>query len=318
MSSADDRRAPSVVRAIVVHHDQPDRAATTVSHLLAQGVPIDVVIVDNASSPVARARLSTLLDERLDAADSTHVQIVDAGENLGFGGGANVGLRAWMHDGDASAPPWALVVPHDAEPAADCLRRMLDAIDEVEAGDPSRRVGLASAEFGLDEVPVIDRYFGGLSVAAERDTGFVDTDYAHGTFLLLSRSCLREIGLFDETYFAYCEEADLALRARAVGWRTGMVWGAVVANPHQGNPSPAVDYLMVRNTVALVRTHFGRYRGFVRLALEVLTLPWSAMRPQHRSPWFDARARVLAVRDALLHRTGPPPRSLSRRVVRAR
>lgn len=280
-----------VVRAIVVHRDQPERCRETVAALRSQlGASVGVTIVDNASSTPARAALDAIADAR----------VVDAGRNAGFGGGANVGLREWL----ASEGEWALVVPHDARPAPDCLRRMLDAVDDVEDA------GLVSAEYGDDEVPAIDPYFGALSTTAERGVGWQPAAYAHGTFLLLRRQCLVDVGLFDEAYFAYCEEADLALRAAAKGWRAGIVWGAVVHNPHQASPRAVVDYLMVRNTVRLVRTHFGNYNATVRLLIAALSTPWHALRGSTRSPWFDARARVLAVRDVILGRFGPPPASL--------
>ena len=40
-----------------------------------------------------------------------------------------------------------------------------------------------------------------------------------GCAALLRRSMLDDIGLFDEQFFAYCEDADLAFRARMRGWR---------------------------------------------------------------------------------------------------
>src|SRR4051812_475939 len=75
------------------------------------------------------------------------------------------------------------------------------------------RAGLASAEYGDDgerlALPVVDRYFGGILAPTERRPGWEDAGHPHGTLLLARRACLEEIGLFDERYFAYCEEADL-------------------------------------------------------------------------------------------------------------
>ena len=286
----------TAVRAIIVHREQPERVRETVAALLAQRrPPSEIVIVDNASSKGTRAAL-----DRIDG-----VRILDAGRNAGFGGGANVGLREWLDD--AHGEELVVLLPHDARPAADCLARMVDAIADVPDA------GLVSAEYGVDEVPVVDPFFGALSAPATRGPGWQPADYAHGTFLLLRRACLEQVGLFDESYFAYCEEADLALRAKAAGWRSGIVWGAVVANPHQGSSPPLVDYLMVRNTIRLVDRHFGSYNATIRLLMAALSAPWHALRPAARSPWFDARARLLAVRDVLLGRSGPPPVSLQPR-----
>ena len=109
------------------------------------------------------------------------------------------------------------------------------------------RAGLVCAEFGgdFDMVPAIDKVIGGFYRPAQRGEGWQAVEYPHGTLLVARRQTLEEVGLFDERYFAYCEEVDLALRVRRAGWQIGMVWGAVVANSHL--PSrPVADYLQVR------------------------------------------------------------------------
>src|SRR3546814_8168876 len=84
------------------------------------------------------------------------------------------------------------------------------------------------------------------------------------------RTLLREVGLFDERYFAYCEEADLALRAKAQGWETGLVRGATVVNPHMGTPSRTVDYLQLRNTRS--EAHTSELQSLMRLSYAVFSL----------------------------------------------
>jgi len=61
---------------------------------------------------------------------------------------------------------------------------------------------------------VVDPVFGALLRPSVVDDGWEDAGYPHGTLLLARRECLLDIGLFDERYFAYCEEADLGERAR--------------------------------------------------------------------------------------------------------
>src|SRR5207253_10955484 len=74
--------------------------------------------------------------------------------------------------------------------------------------------------------------------------------------MLVRRGCLQEVGLFDERYFAYCEEADLGVRATRAGWEVGVVWHALVRNPSLSVSVAAVEYLKLRNTLLLVRQHF--------------------------------------------------------------
>lgn len=271
---------------VLVHHDQPELCAHSAQAFAAQAGVGSVTVVDSSALDASRRRLRSLLP--------AGVEILDAGGNVGFGPGANAGLRRWLA---AGAGEWVGVAPHDAVPAGGCVARLLDEVAS------RQRAGLVSAEFGAgyDLVPVVDKVMGGYYWPAPRGHGWQDVDYAHGTLLLARRATLEEVGLFDERYFAYCEEVDLALRARAAGWQVGMVWGAVVANGRL--PSrPVADYLQVRNTLLLVREHFGPREVRARLILAGAAILARAVRdPAHALP------QARAVADFLQDRFGPPP-----------
>lgn len=291
-----DVAARDRVRVVLIHWDQPERCRDTVAAFRAQPVPVDLLIVDNGSSRASLDRLHELLRD-------DPVEVVPLGRNAGFGPAANVGMRRWL---EWEAGEWVAVAPHDALPAPDCLARLLQELDERGA------VGLASADVGDGETPIVDEYFGSITRPARVEEGFEPADYPHGTLVLARRACLDDVGLFDERYFAYCEEADLGLRAQRAGWDVGLVRGARVHNPQMGpGPGPeVVDYLMHRNTLLLVRDHFGRYRAFIRFCVALLALARGA-RPGRRSTLLYApRGRILGLVDFLRGRFGAPPRQL--------
>lgn len=281
---------------VLIHWDQPDRCRETVAAFRAQEVEVDLLIVDNGSSRQSLDRLRSNL-----AGDP--VPIVALGRNAGFGPAANVGFRRWLA---WETGEWLAIAPHDALPAPDCLTVMLDEL----ATRP--RVGLASADVGDGETPIVDPYFGSITRPARVDAGFEPAHYPHGTLLLARRACLADIGVFDERYFAYCEEADLGLRARAAGWEVGLIRGARVVNPQMGpGPGPdVVDYLMHRNTLLLVREHFGRYHAFIRFCVALIALA-RGPRPDNRSTLLYApTGRILGLIDFVRSRYGAPPRRL--------
>jgi GT2 family glycosyltransferase len=280
---------------VVVHWNQPERCAATVAAFRASSVPVELVIADSASDPGAIAMLRRL-------ADAPDVSLVEAPENRGFGPTANLGLGHWLRHGTG---PWVALAPHDALPEPTTLAALLDA------AAPRPRAGLVSADVGDGASPVIDRYFGGILRPAATATGWEPVDHPHGTLMLLSRRLLETVGPFDERYSSYCEEADLALRARRAGFEVGLVRGALVHNPHLGGQVPVVDYLQVRNTLLLIREHFGRYPAAIRLLMVGAQTIGGLVRPRRRPTVFDARARVRAVRDHLAGRYGPPPVSLT-------
>ena len=286
---------------VILHWNRPDRCVPTVERFLAQDVPggVRVVVVDNGSTPEAVRRVRDGLPAGVD--------LVALPRNRGFGPGANAGFRHVLNHPRPDDRPWIGLAPHDAEPAPDCLARMLAAVDE------RPRAGLACADFGDGATPVVDPYFGGILAPATVAEGWETAGHPHGTLMLARREVLTEVGLFDERYFAYCEEADLALRAAAAGWETGLVRGAMVVNPDLGTKAPVIDYLQLRNTLLLVREHSGRYHATIRGLLALGQLASGVVSPSRRGPYFDADARVRALIDHARGRYGPPPAVLSQR-----
>jgi GT2 family glycosyltransferase len=309
--TGDERAAARpTVPVVLVHWNQAARCRESIRAFLAQDVHVEIVVVDNASRPEELALLEAIVDEANEgAAGATPggpVRLIALGDNRGFGPAANVGLRTILEAGPAPAPDddWIGLAPHDALPAPGTLRSI------VEAAGAQAHAGLACADVGDGETPVIDPYFGGMTKPAERDQGWEDAGYPHGTLLLARRACLEDIGLFDERYFAYCEEADLGWRATRAGWQVGLVRGARVVNPATISATPVAEYLMLRNTLLLVRDHSGAYHAFIRLVIAAMQLTRGLVQPSSRSWRFDARGRARGMVDFVRGRFGPPPSSL--------
>jgi GT2 family glycosyltransferase len=286
------------VDIVLIHWNQAARCLTAVERYAAQDVPVRLTVVDNASRPDEVAQLREGVAALAGEFDRAPV-LLEQTSNLGWGPGLNVGLRRWLDDPDGSE--WCGVAPHDALVAEGCLRRI------VEEGARRPGAGLISADVGDGMTTVIDRAFGPVIVPARVTTGWEPMDYPHGTLFLARRACLDEIGLFDERYFAYCEEADLGERARRAGWEVGIVRGADVRNPVTSGRIALVDYLEERNTLLLVRDNFGRWPAFVRLVLGLWMVARGWRRPDRRRDIYDARARLQAMADHLRGRYGPPP-----------
>ena len=144
------------LRVVIVHWNQPEACLGTVARFGAQEVPVRITVVDNASRPAAVAELRAGLAEVAGFAAGA-VELVEVGANTGFGPGANVGLRQFLdHPGDGD---WVVLAPHDVDPFAGCL-----SADAGRGGGGSRWPGSMCADVGDGMVPVIDPYFGGMTV----------------------------------------------------------------------------------------------------------------------------------------------------------
>jgi N-acetylglucosaminyl-diphospho-decaprenol L-rhamnosyltransferase len=287
--------SPPALDLVIVHRRRPRAAVRTARLFLDQGVPVRVLVVDNGSPERDLVQLRASLPADVD--------VLELGANTGFGPGANAGFR-WFLSHDPA--PWLGVAPHDAEPEPGCLRRLL-----AEAG-ARPGAGLASADVGDGLTPVLDRYFGAIPAEATVADGWEPAGYPHGTLMVARRRCLEDVGLFDERYFAYCEEAELALRAQERGWEVGVVRGAGVRNRDVGSHAGVVDYLQLRNTLLMVREHSGRYHSAIRLIIALWQLGAGLVVPARRGPYWSPRARLRAIADHLRSRYGPPPEHLVR------
>ena len=277
------------VSVVVIHRNRADAIERTVASFASQTVPTQIVVVDNGSDADTMQALPHLIGP---------AKLVATGANLGFGPGGNVGIRLWLRTLDTE---WLAIAPHDALPDEDTLERMLDELENR----PS--VGMASADVGDGKVPVIDPFLGTIDAEPTVDEGFEASGYPHGTLMLVRRRCIEEVGLFDERYFAYCEEAELALRAKACGWDCGLIHGATVRNPGMSASIERVAYLQLRNTLLMLREHFGRRHAWFRIVVALIQLPVGMVHPPARGLHWSPSGRVKAIRDYLRGRFGPPP-----------
>ena len=295
---------------VLVHRNRGATCRGTLGRFLELeaegGTELTITVVDNGSDAVELALLQKDLPDG--------VEVIEAGVNLGFGPGANVGLQRWLDSGSEIC----LVAPHDARPANGTVEAL---VGQLRAHPEA---GLACADVGDGQVPRVHPWLGPITEPAVvvNDSGgagdpdqtteagryrWEAADYPHGTLLALRRDCVAEVGLFDERYFAYCEEADLGLRARAAGWTVGLVRGALVENPESNSDAAVIDHLMVRNTLLMLRVHFGVVNMAFRIGVVVAEHVVGWWRPTVRGPYHSGRARFRAVLDAVTGRYGPPP-----------
>lgn len=276
----------------VLHWNRPDECIATVRAFLAQEFPIAPCVVDNGSTADNIKRLEGELPSA--------VKIVRLPRNVGWGAAFNEVLGAWVK----SADDYCLISAHDALPESGCVQKLEKAM----AGD--RRLGMACPEFGDGSVlrfsPWRGIYVETVPRGAQSTLEYMPAP--HGTLAMFRRQCLKEIGLYDERYFAYGDETEIGLRAARSGWRSAMIWGAVVRNPGTWTPKPVVSYLFARNSLLTVRIYGGPVRAWLRLLLKCLVLG----RDQHGlfAGWPVMRARWRGMLDFCLGRLGAPPAEL--------
>jgi len=205
---------PDVAVVIVTYrsagHIEPTLRALPTERLAA------VVVVDNASVDGTADLVRGL--------DLPKVSVVANERNVGFGAGNNIGVSV--------APPtrWVAFVNPDALVPATALEALVAHLDTHPAAAmvaPRLRQGTApiTSAGRLPSVAGLIRYqmpdpirrvLPERRLPATYDrTGPVDV--VEGACMVVDRAALDSVGGFDERYFLFFEESDLARRLRAVG-----------------------------------------------------------------------------------------------------
>jgi hypothetical protein len=213
--------APARVQVVIVAYECREEVQAALDSLAAHGgLPLEVVVVDNASS-----------DGTVEAVRSRHPRaaVVPNRDNRGFGAAANQGAR----EGRA---PLVLFLNPDAEVlpgALPALARLFDARPDVAVAGPRtlNADGTVQVSTGPDLTLASERRQGrlvravrrrepwALAEAAARHAREHEPDWVSGACLMIRRDALLAAGGFDEGFFLYEEDADLCRRVRAAGGR---------------------------------------------------------------------------------------------------
>ncbi len=240
------RGTPGRVSVVVVHYEGESDLSLCCDSVFAQGHPdLELIVVDNGSRDGAPARLRS--DPRL-----KRLWLPD---NQGFAAGANAGLLA------ATGEALLLLNP-DAALRRGCLAALLEALEDVDIAAP--RLLLASHPDRLDNCGH-DLFPDGLNWCRGRgeraDGRYEDPEdllVFSGAAVAFRRSALALCGGLDPTYWAYGEDADLALRAARFDLRCRYVPSAVATHRvggSFGSHGLLKAFLVERNRVRVAATH---------------------------------------------------------------
>ena len=211
---------------------------------------VEIVIVDNGSTDGSVAYVRQHFPE---------VRIMANAENRGFAAATNQGIRATqsryvatLNNDTEVAPEWlaALIAAMEAAPDVGmCASKLLFA---------DRPHIINSAGIAIDRVGIAWDRCGGLRDAADV-TEPVEVFGPCAGAALYRRDMLATVGLFDEDFFAYMEDVDLAWRARVAGWRCLYVPQARVLHHHSATGkegSPFKNFHLGRNKVWLLLKNY--------------------------------------------------------------
>jgi GT2 family glycosyltransferase len=251
---------------------------------------------------------SGLSGDQPTAAVPAQLTFLQTGANLGFAGGNNRALTLAL----AGAAEYMWLLNPDTLVTPSALSALVARCEE------DRRIGMCGSALVYSHSPRTVQAHGGARLNSWRGYGVqighgsshgaainaseveAQLDYVAGASMLVSSSFLRSVGLMDESYFLYYEEADWAERSRGK-FRLGFAQESVVYHKEGGSigtnstsrhPPFALYYLSASN----LRFH----RKFYPARLPIITAYlWTKA---FKYLVVGARAHSIAITRALLGR----------------
>lgn len=268
---------PSARVAVVVPTwNGRDDLPACLESLRRQTLPVEIVVVENGSTD------GTVEMLRASYPDAT---VLMQPVNLGFAGGVNVGLRYALHRGYE----FVALLNNDAVADANWVKRLVAEMS-LDA-----RVGMVASKFVTMDGLRIDstgECYSSWGLPFPRGRGEETLDAydadaelfgASGGSTLYRSAMLRDIGLFDEDFFAYFEDVDLSWRAHLRGWRVRLAPTAIAYHrigATSGRLPGFTTYQTLKNLLWVVAKNVPRrYVATVlpRLALAYTLTFWRAV-----------------------------------------
>ncbi len=239
---------------IVAYNSRKDLAACLagMDRWARSDIDVRVVVVDCDSQDGSAQYVRELFPE---------VAVIDAGENLGFAGGNNLGFEyvcqmrptatyvALLNPDTVPEPGWIdpLIDHLETNTRTATCQPLITLIDRPgiinTAGNAAHYLG-----FGL-----ITRFGGPIP----DDLTPQQIGYSSGAAMLARADLLARFGLFEPEMFLYCEDTDLGWKLRQLGYRHDLVPGSRVA--HRFSPTTAIHrhyYYLERNRWWLMLVYY--------------------------------------------------------------
>jgi len=246
-----------------------------------------VVIVDNSTKEKIKIKETDFKDLNL--------KIIDSSVNTGFAGGNNLAIKYSLNE-DAD---YVLIINNDVIVEKDLLTNLLKTIESKETiGIVVPKIYFAEGfefhknRYKKEDLGKVFWYAGGdvdwkNMIASHRGVDEVDkgqfnkmeeTDYATGCCMLVKKEVFEKVGLFDEKYFLYFEDADISMRIKRAGYKIIYQPNAILwhenAGSVGGSGSLLQDYFISRNRLlfgfkyAPLRTKIALFKESITILLK--------------------------------------------------
>ena len=218
---------------------------------------LEVILVDNESNFEKINKIKS---------DFNKVEVIESKENLGFASANNLGIKYAIKN----KFEYVMLLNNDTEVNKKFLSPLLNSFqndNSLGAVQPlimnyNNRAKIWNAGGYLNN------FFGFPYTNKKLNNKNRQIDWITGCCIVLKTKVIKKAGLIDEDFFAYYEDVDWSLRIKKLGYKLGIAESSVIFHHgtkssnnsnFEGDLSPFVHYLNIRNHIYLVKKHSDKF-----------------------------------------------------------
>ena len=245
----------------ILHYNNIEDTINCLKSLLKldlSNIDVETIVLDNGSKIELKVNVSEF--------DKIGLKVVRSNQNTGFAKGHNL-IYEKIQDKEFN---YFLILNNDCTMDEDSIKRLIDIFQNDKAGvavpkiyftkgyefhgerykenDKGKVLWYAGGK--MDWEHVMSRHLGIDEVDKRQYEEMKQIDFATGACQLIKKEVIEKVGLFDEKYFLYYEDADLSQRILRAGFKIlyqpkSIAWHNNAGA--SGSGSALHDYYLTRN-----------------------------------------------------------------------
>ena len=239
-----------IVDVVMVHYANLEDTDACITSLLKSEYPIrEIIIVDNG------------LDDNGAYFTKKPIKYIKTKENLGFAGGCNLGIKYSLDN----KPDLILLANNDMVFEKSFLRHLVSGLVSCTAvistgtlyyyDNPDVVWGAGG---WIDWSRGLGRFYHNNSKDSVRMKDMMPITFASGCMMLVKVELFGAIGLFDESYFMYCEDLDFCIRAIRGGFsmlyvKKAIAWHKI--GTKRVGENDTFFYYFLRNSILIIKKY---------------------------------------------------------------
>lgn len=241
---------------IILNYNSADVLSCCLSSVFRVNFPnFEVIVVDNNSQ-----------DGSLETARSQfpRCHCIKNSVNLGYSAGNNVGIKFTLDHG----ADWVLLLNSDTEVTPDFLSRLMETAHKFpRAGilsplvyDANGKIWFAGGKINWRKMKTGHYFFPKNKTAYK-------SEIISGCAMMIKKEVFQKIGLLDEDFFLYWEDADFSLRARRAGYELLIVPASRIKHREisEQTPKNKVYWLVISGLIFFRKNAKGPWKIWIKL-----------------------------------------------------